>query len=156
MTYTTKPHPWPTVLKLDHHLRGNTRVAPARPPVTSDSMTADSREGKCLRRTKTKTPKLWRAASCLPHLVGPPEGQPQRQSGEEIKGREELAQHSNRYFLRLQSAAQGEYKHPGGVVSLVLTGQMLPATYCFKFCLFFTDSWVCSKLCYRLGLHKRQ
>lgn len=49
MTYTTDLSPAHCSVKLEHHPRGNTRVE----PLTSENMTADSREEKCLKRTNT-------------------------------------------------------------------------------------------------------
>lgn len=100
MTYTTDLSPAHCSVKLEHHPRGNTRVE----PLTSENMTADSKEEKCLKRTNTA-----QSQSCEKKLaVWPPVlWRPHKQSGEETKSRDQLAQHSNRYFLRLEKAAQG-------------------------------------------------
>lgn len=62
-------------------------------PITSKNMTADSREGKCLRRSKTAQSQGFEEQLGLdPYLVcvgGAQEGRPHKQSGEEIKSREE-------------------------------------------------------------------
>lgn len=70
-------------------------------------MTADSREGKCLRRSKTaQSQGFEEQLGPGPHLVGPPGGTATQTvwGGNQKQGR--VAQHSNRYFLRLPTVTQ--------------------------------------------------
>lgn len=105
MTYPTDLSPAHCSVKLEHHPRGNTRVE----PLTSENMTADGREEKCLKRTNTAQSQRFEKQLAIrpPTLWVSQEGKPHKQSGEETKSREQPAQHSNRYFLRLEKAAQG-------------------------------------------------